>query len=511
MEGERRARRHEEEDEEGLGVERWTVTVRAPRPERRERYYSLRVRGPGGVCEQRSTLLETREAAELEAERTRADLAAGLPASSAWTLAAVCEARALSFESTGKAREARAVRTAAKKVAPHLGELTAKTLDRAALLRALDALRAEGTSAGNLKTVTNRVAAAWRWAESRGYVTTPWPRVRVAAGRGSRKRPYSGSEVEAVLSWVASYAGGRWLGLFSLLADTGRRSGELVRLRGRDVLRQELAVLVRQKGDGEGTAYPVPVPAETMALLPEVAPDAFVFPCRDRRGGVELGARHVRTESVLLVLRKALAALEVPDAARLDVHSFRRAFVSAAERAGIPTDVGRRVTGHKTRAMWDRYQAATVGDDLRAVVDRVRSSRSSGSAPQPAPQAPPKTARRRPRTAPQPPAREEPREGFEPSTCALRNGKQGDREALPDNGLEPSPWGADRSRSSSIAGGYVLRAGGLDLEELVVVRWAEVDPRAMLRLLRDEELRAALLGELRELLGEDEEREARRG
>jgi len=40
------------------------------------------------------------------------------------------------------------------------------------------------------------------------------------------------------------------------------------------------------------------------------------------------------------------------------------------------SDVGRRVTGRETRAMWEHYQAQAVGDDLHDVVDRVHAARA---------------------------------------------------------------------------------------------------------------------------------------
>ena len=71
----------------------------------------------------------------------------------------------------------------------------------------------------------------------------------------------------------------------------------------------------------------------------------------------------------------ALKAVGIADHQRLDTHSLRRAFCTTAEREGVPADVGRRVTGHRTRAMWEHYQEQAVGDDLRAVVERVHRAR----------------------------------------------------------------------------------------------------------------------------------------
>src|SRR5690606_8151190 len=96
-----------------------------------------------------------------------------------------------------------------------------------------------------------------------------------------------------------------------------------------------------------------------------------------------------RRDSVLSVVRRAIADLGITDGDRLDVHSFRRAMAADAHRAGVPDDVTRRLTGHETQAMLMHYQRGAVGDDLRAALERVSAYRASArakpSAPPPEP------------------------------------------------------------------------------------------------------------------------------
>lgn len=264
-------------------------------------------------------------------------------------------------------------RTAMRRLVPVLGDTRASQLDRPRVLAALQDLRAgRGTPSGKplkgttLRLTLRRARDAWAWAQERGWVTRPWPKLKqrdMKWGR-TKKRPYTDSEVTAVLSWVAAERPA-WLGFFALMAATGMRSSEVCGLRGRDVLRAELEVRFSDAKSKESTG--APVPADVMALLPDVAQGEPVF--SGPKGG--RATPHAANEVKLAAVR----ALGLPDADQLDVHSFKRSWVDGLHRASVDLATAMRAARHKTAGVHIDYQRNARGHDVRAAQERVLEQR----------------------------------------------------------------------------------------------------------------------------------------
>lgn len=269
-----------------------------------------------------------------------------------------------------------AYRATLRRLRPLLAGTCTSELTRSTIHRVRDELLKGGLAAPTVNQTINCLRKAWRWAAEREWLTAPWPTVERLKTKPTEKRPMTDDEVEAILSWVASYRGGRWLPMFTLLADSGARIGEVLALRGGDVDRKNRAIRLGKTKTGDPrTLRP---PAETIALLPEVAANELVFQAARPgcRRGKPLGGR-----VPLGVLWRALEALEIADAQNVDLHSFRRSWISSAHEEGVPLNVSMRATGHRsTRVHMDYARRAT--HDMVPAFDAVhaRRQRARGAA-----------------------------------------------------------------------------------------------------------------------------------
>lgn len=315
---------------------RYTVTVRWPRAERRERWPVLRVRAKTreGWTSPKGLSLSSKTDDPRVVEQDRANYEARLNAGVTQTdlrdptidgLFALRVAALVAEKApTNTIKNHRAVR---KAMAANLGRCKASSLRKVDLLQAQTELfkgrRAESTVGQYMRLARG----VFFWAQEWDYVREDctWPELgrRLKAKKvKTNKRPYTNEEIAAILKWVATYQRGRWLGVFQVLADTGARVNTVLGLRGQDVTRGPKPV-VHFRGQWQadpdlgvgaggwralktdGSRVSVPIPVSTAALLPTEARDRPLWPnARDRR-------RPPRPESVRDILRKAIAAIGI--------------------------------------------------------------------------------------------------------------------------------------------------------------------------------------------------------
>lgn len=478
-------------------AKRFKVYVLAPRKGRRERHWKIRIKGKDGTDVSRS-VPGGEQAARREAAQLEVELNAG-PGFDLKTFADVQRAKIQALKEAGKSPSTvKNHEESAKRLAPLLGFVAVGEITRAKVLLARDHLAATPTTRGKppaprtVNTYMRSAASAWTWCFERELVPFPWPKVSPLPAPNN-KRPYTDAEVGLLLAHAKEASEGRWYPILALAAETGRRIGSVCALKGKDIDRAACTIRFGEKGEG-GKTILLPVTPETMRLIPDHGPEAWVFRSKKRGGGYQAQPHR----SISAFVRRATKEIGIKDRKRLDTHSLRRAFVATSDRAGIPTDVGRRVTGHSTRTMWDRYQSQAVGDDLREVVSRVSEIRKAAApevlaANQP-PLAPPDTGvdvvvsheRRGTRTpnpfrvksnqtSPQDEASAEP-------TRPVAGGASSDLWSVSVR-CRDSPWGGPSERLATVS------------------RWADEDPEAMAWLLSDPALQRLLMAALEDVAG----------
>jgi integrase len=150
-------------------------------------------------------------------------------------------------------------------------------------------------------------------------------------------------------------------------AATGLRLGELQALQGRDIRDDHIIVersLCRKYGlkpTKTGNTRIVPIPsmvAAALAPLRQGDPEEFVF----ARGAIPVGH-----EAVGGAYKRALARVRISIAEQrnqgLTFHSWRH-FANSILRSRVPDSVLRKITGHATEEMTERYSHQLPADLL---------------------------------------------------------------------------------------------------------------------------------------------------
>jgi integrase len=105
---------------------------------------------------------------------------------------------------------------------------------------------------------------------------------------------------------------------------------------------------------------------EALELQPRFLKSAFVFTNPE----TEKAWRDVRTMFARACKAAGLTGVWF--------HDLRRSFVTNARRRGVPESVVMKMSGHRTRAVFDRYNIVEE-DDLREAVKRIEAGRAPSS------------------------------------------------------------------------------------------------------------------------------------
>jgi integrase len=147
--------------------------------------------------------------------------------------------------------------------------------------------------------------------------------------------------------------------------ETGMRKREVLDLRWEQLdLREGVIRLLPQdtKAEDARVVYLTPRALEAVRGIPRRLGSAYVF-VNPQTG-----------EPWVDVRKQFLNACKAAGLSGVWFHDLRRSFVTNARRYGVPESVVMRMSGHKTRAVFERYNVVAE-EDLRDAVQRIEGAR----------------------------------------------------------------------------------------------------------------------------------------
>jgi integrase len=235
------------------------------------------------------------------------------------------------------------------------------------------------------KTVNNFIwsyRSHWRWLQRRGRVEiNPWlglnddGRSQRIREQGARKRPFTDSEVRALLSGSATPL---LRDLMMVAALTGARINVICELRVRDCKGEAFTFKPAKQ---EPAARRVPIHPELNEIVARrlvgKAPEEFLFD--ECPNATMKRPRSAAPSQAFTRYRRDMEVDERADWKRqsnVDFHSFRRWFTTKAEQAGQLPHIIDAVTGHKRPGeTLGRYSQGPSMEQLRACVEAVNLPR----------------------------------------------------------------------------------------------------------------------------------------
>jgi len=231
----------------------------------------------------------------------------------------------------------------------HFGGLRALAVTTDSLNRYVTTCREEGLSNGTINRDLNPLRRAFNLAVKAGKIqrAPSFPHLKESA-------PRAGFVEETVYNRLAKHAPELWLRALLATAYTfGFRKGELLNLRAEqvDLFERTIRLNAGETKNGEGRM--VKMTAEVWTLLQGCtsgkAPADLVFTRSDGSPIVDFRKRW----------EHLIAAAGCPG---LLFHDLRRSGVRNMIRRGIPEVVAMKISGHKTRAVFDRYNIVSEAD-----------------------------------------------------------------------------------------------------------------------------------------------------
>jgi integrase len=258
-----------------------------------------------------------------------------------------------------------------KHLKPFFGKMRAVDVTTDAINRYVEKRLAQGAENGTI----NRELALLRRAFNLAYHSTPrkvhqvpnFPRLK-------ENPPRKGFVDDAQYRLLVQHCGELWLrALLATAYAFGFRKAELLNLRVRQVNLPDGAIVLDPGTTKNDDGRTVKMTGEVQTLLQECVhskgPDDFVFTRADGQP-----VRDLRDRWDKLITVAGLKGLLL--------HDLRRSAVRNMVRSGVPERVAMAISGHKTRAVFDRYNIVSDADLAEAARKIERGQENSLSTAQ---------------------------------------------------------------------------------------------------------------------------------
>ena len=149
---------------------------------------------------------------------------------------------------------------------------------------------------------------------------------------------------------------------------TGMREGEILKLTWDKVDKKKRMIRLAATDTKDKEARPVPISNELHAMLdalPKAIHDQHVFLYKGKPiSDIRTGLREACNSAGIIYGRFKKGGFIY--------HDFRHTFNTNMRKAGVPESVIMKITGHSSRAMFDRYNTVDEGD-LRQAIEKMKA------------------------------------------------------------------------------------------------------------------------------------------
>jgi integrase len=233
--------------------------------------------------------------------------------------------------------------------------------------RLVDGKEVPGKSAATVNRETQLLHQAYRLAVKRNQLAFA-PSIRHLSEVGNvRQGFFEPAEFEAVMAQLPKYL--RDFARFGYL--TGWRKGSIASLTFADLDGQTIRLRAENSKNRHGQGLPL---VGELAELIERRKAERQFERPDKTVGISVYVFHLKGEPVGDFRKAWATACKAAGVSGRLFHDLRRSAVRNLVRAGVPETVAMKISGHRTRSVFDRYNV-TSERDLREALERTQAHR----------------------------------------------------------------------------------------------------------------------------------------